>query len=524
MHFACSEMRFLAKYQFSFFAQLSLRFVCETMGMQHRIFTEGLDKFLMAKTPKRLQQKSWDAINAKYASLDSPEWVIWSRLPAYFWDDEENHKRYIKWLAKELGISKLEDWYQITSRDFTSRRGYGFLEYYEHSAFVALKKHFPKYDWKPWLFPQAPSGYWHDLNNCFTYVRWFEKQKEFRSIEGWYSITQDDVYDLHGSGLMDHFDCSVQRLITAVYPDHDWKPWLFVQVPKNFWPHKKNRVAYMKWLENKLGYSSPEDWYSVSKLDFIRNQGASLMQFGYKTVELIRELYPNRKWHPWMFKQVYQGYWRKKAHRLEYLDWFAAEVGFKTEEDWLELKRRHFVENFGSTLFDDYYKRDPLRVLKEIYPKTKHVPWEFHQVPVGFWDEVKNCRSYLTWLGKRLGFKSRTDWYEVRRSDFRENAGNGFIKRFKTPFFGLKAAYPKYNWLPWMFENVPVGFWQDERNCCWYLNWLGKRLKFKSRDQWLKLTAVQLRENRGNGLIAKHSVKNIRELGASLVQPELQTQ
>jgi len=55
----------------------------------------------MAKTPKRLQQKSWDAINARYASLDNPEWVIWSRLPAYFWDDEQNHKRCTKWLAKE---------------------------------------------------------------------------------------------------------------------------------------------------------------------------------------------------------------------------------------------------------------------------------------------------------------------------------------------------------------------------------------------------------------------------------------
>ena len=79
MHFACSEMRFLAKYQFSFFAQLSLPFVCETMGMQHRIFTEGLDKFLMAKTPKRLQQKSWDAINARYASLNEFQKIVESR-------------------------------------------------------------------------------------------------------------------------------------------------------------------------------------------------------------------------------------------------------------------------------------------------------------------------------------------------------------------------------------------------------------------------------------------------------------
>ena len=47
--------------------------------MQHRIFTEGLDKFLMAKTPQRLQQKSWDAINARYASLNEFQKIVESR-------------------------------------------------------------------------------------------------------------------------------------------------------------------------------------------------------------------------------------------------------------------------------------------------------------------------------------------------------------------------------------------------------------------------------------------------------------
>lgn len=111
-------------------------------------------------------------------------------------------------------------------------------------------------------------------------------------------MTQDDVYELHGSGLMDHFECSVQRLVRAVYPNHDWKPWLFVQVPKNFWPKRENRIAYMKWLEKKLGYETPEDWYRVTNNDLIDNEGASLVQFGYKSIDLIRELYPKQTFSP----------------------------------------------------------------------------------------------------------------------------------------------------------------------------------------------------------------------------------
>ena len=473
----------------------------------------------MARTPERLQQKAWDATGARYASLDHPEWVTMSRLPVFFWEDEHNHKRYIKWLGNELGFSKPEDCYQITSKDFTSRRGHGFLEYYEHSPFVVVKTHFPKYDWKPWLFGQAPNGYWKDLNNCFAYAQWFEKQNKFKSIEDWYGITQDDVYKFGGSGLMVHFECSVQRFTTAIYPEHDWKPWLFIQVPKDYWSGKKNRVAYMKWLENELGYRSPEDWYKVSKLSFINNHGGSLMQYGFKTVQLIRELYPKQEWHPWMFKQVYQGYWKKKSHRLEYLNWLGDQLGFKKEADWLQIKRQDFADHFGGTLFADHYAKNPLKAVKELFPKCDFKPWEFQQVPNGFWDDPKNCRQFIVWLGKRLGFKKKNDWYQVKRTDFKANCGGGFIKRFKTPLFGLKAAYPNHNWIPWRFENVPVGFWKDETNCCWYLNWLGRRLRLKSRTAWLELTAKQLRANHGNGIMAKMSVREIREVGASLIEP-----
>lgn len=473
----------------------------------------------MTRTPKRLQQKAWDATEARYADLDHPEWLLMSRLPAFFWDDHHNHKRYMKWLGKELGYTKPEHWYEVTSKDFVSRRGSGFLEYYEHSVFVALRSHFPKYDWKPWLFTQAPNGYWSDLNNCFAFVQWFEKQKKFESIEGWYGITQNDVYELGGSGLMDHFECSVQRLITAVYPEHDWKPWLFVQVPKEFWLSKKNRVAYMFWLEDQLGYDRPEDWYTVAKRDFIENHGGSLMQYGYKTVQLVRELYPKLDWHPWMFKQVYQGYWDKKSHRVEYLNWLGDQLGYKNERDWLQIKRKDFARHFGAALFADQYLKNPLKAVKELFPKCGFKAWEFHKVPNGFWDDTKNCLDYLRWLGKRLGVKKKEDWYQVKRSDFKENLGGGFIKRFKTPFYGLKAAYPRHNWLPWLFENVPVGFWDEDSNRCWYLGWLGRRLRLKSRDAWSRLSAKDLRANHGNGLIAKMSVVEIREAGAALVAP-----
>ena len=55
-----------------------------------------------------------------------------------------------------------------------------------------------------------------------------------------------------------------------------------------------------------------------------------------------------------------------------------------------------------------------------------------------------------------------------------------------------------------------------------YLGWLGRRLRLKSGDAWLKLTAKQLRDNHGNRILAKMSVKGVRSLGASLIAPATQ--
>jgi len=196
--------------------------------------------------------------------------------------------------------------------------------------------------------------------------------------------------------------------------------------------------------------------------------------------------------------------------------WIGKKLKFKNDDDWLKLTRQHLADLEDAQLFDQHYDGDPANAVRELFPEREWHPWEFRQVPIGFWDNEKNSRAYLIWLAKKLGYNSKTDWYQVRRADFRENFGRGFIKRFKTPYFGLKAAYPNYLWLPWMFENVPVGFWHEAANRRWYLTWLGKQLQLTCADHWEKLSSKQLRSHRGNGLIAKLSVTQIRAEGAAI--------
>ena len=67
----------------------------------------------MPRRPKSIKQSAWDVVDVKYADISSPEWMTTSRLPQKFWTDPHNHRRYIEWLGRELGINQLDDWYRV---------------------------------------------------------------------------------------------------------------------------------------------------------------------------------------------------------------------------------------------------------------------------------------------------------------------------------------------------------------------------------------------------------------------------
>jgi hypothetical protein len=53
--------------------------------------------------------------------------------------------------------------------------------------------------------------------------------------------------------------------------------------------------------------------------------------------------------------------------------------------------------------------------------------WENGRVPNGFWRIRANRVRYMNWLGKRLGFKTTTDWYRLTRQAFLDHYGGGLL-------------------------------------------------------------------------------------------------
>ncbi len=65
------------------------------------------------------------------------------RVPHGFWSEEGNQREYLDWLAEELGVKTIEDWYRVRNEDVELRNGSGLLHYYESSLYKALSNIYP---------------------------------------------------------------------------------------------------------------------------------------------------------------------------------------------------------------------------------------------------------------------------------------------------------------------------------------------------------------------------------------------
>ena len=65
----------------------------------------------------------------------------------------------------------------------------------------------------------------------------------------------------------------------------------------------------------------------------------------------------------------------------------------------------------GSTLLE--YGNSLSKLLSEIYPEYKWLPWKFDAIQRNFWRDLNNQRKFMEWAGKELEIKEMSDWYKV---------------------------------------------------------------------------------------------------------------
>jgi hypothetical protein len=151
----------------------------------------------------------------------------------------------------------------------------------------------------------------------------------------------------------------------------------------------------------------------LTVLDIRQHGGGELLSNGMTLAKALTNVYPNYNWEPWKFKNQ-KGIWEDKETRRKYFDMLATRLNITNPTDWYKIKSADLTEIGASTVINNYYKNSLPTAIEELYPEHNILPWKFHQVPKGYWDDKKNQRKFMDWLGQQLHITCFEDWYQIR--------------------------------------------------------------------------------------------------------------
>ncbi len=289
----------------------------------------------------------------------------------------------------------------------------------------------------------------------------------------------------------------------------DW-PWLSARVPNGYWDRRCHRMAYMRWLGQRLDYSSPADWYAIKRKHFRENAGGGLLCriYGDSPLAALRDFMPRHDWHPWLLHCTPQRFWADRANRQAYMKWLERRLAIERPDQWYAVRKEDFAKNSGHGLLFNRYGDSVFAAVKEYLPRRRWLPWRFANVPQGFWQEADNRFGYLEWLAKRLRIRTPEQWYSVTYRQIAANHGLTLAAYYDYSVLNIVSDYlPGHDWKPWLFRRIPANYWGASANRRRYLLWLGDELGFRLPSDWYRLSRQDVVRT-GGGLLLKNTCQN----------------
>jgi hypothetical protein len=312
------------------------------------------------------------------------EWQVWrfGDLPGGFWMESKNQRKFLDWMAEDMNMKKVEDWYRTMRGDFLKRGGGGLLDRYKGSPIDALKKIYNRTEWQEWRFNPVPDGYWNRMENRRQYFDWMMDQLEMKRMEDWYEIKSSDISEMGGTELLNLYQGSLGISLKSIYPEWEWKPWIFAEdVPETFWHSFENQRKYMDWFAEESGVNLVEEWYGKDKNSIIKKGGSGLIRY-YKgsLPRSLRSIYKHTAWKDWLFEYIPRGFWNSIENCREYMEWLFDRLEYSKGDDWYKVSPQEFLQNYGGGLFH-LYGNYPHRLLASIHPDRDWLPWRFVHSP-----------------------------------------------------------------------------------------------------------------------------------------------
>jgi len=106
------------------------------------------------------------------------------------------------------------------------------------------------------------------------------------------------------------------------------------------------------------------------------------------------------------------------------------------------------------------------------------------------WEKIQTRKHFFDVLGKKLGYTTKEDWYNITQDDIYKHKGSILLLHHYqgSPTKALQHIYPDHDWQLWKFKCTPKGYWDKLFNQREYLDWLEQQFGYKCKEDWYKVT------------------------------------
>src|SRR5262245_37876123 len=115
---------------------------------QKRYYRIAANNVLARKQAAEIESSNYNE-NDRYSN----QVLKWDSVPIGYWCDKANQVQFMNWLAKQLGITHWEQWYDVNTSQILRKGGRGLLDYhYQRSPAALLQGVYPQHPWAMWKF------------------------------------------------------------------------------------------------------------------------------------------------------------------------------------------------------------------------------------------------------------------------------------------------------------------------------------------------------------------------------------
>eukprot|EP00026_Physarum_polycephalum_P002945 Phypoly_transcript_02954.p1 GENE.Phypoly_transcript_02954~~Phypoly_transcript_02954.p1 ORF type:complete len:796 (+),score=103.49 Phypoly_transcript_02954:213-2600(+) len=355
----------------------------------------------------------------------------------------EDRRALLQQIGNTLQYHKNEDYYKLSQPLLHAHGGSSLLETYKGVREVVITL-FPEHPWEPWKFNST--SLWESTEIKQKYMQYLFTELGYKTMEDWYKITLGDFRANHGTSLAQKYKNRASSVVMDIFHSHEWEPWLFQQLPPDFWDSREILLRFMHNLGDKLGYKTMEDWYQITSKDIRENGGKDLLQKFKAPSEIVMETFCEHLWHPWKFPVVPKKFWNSKESKLKFLEYLGQKLGFTEKEHWYGIRQRDFVENGGTRLLT-LYNFSPSSIVMAVMTDHEWIRWKFNKAH-SFSSSLHSpasLKSYLSYVSKQMQIKDLSDWYRVALPQLEEYGPTTYFKKLGLPN-ALQQVFPEHHW------------------------------------------------------------------------------